>query len=98
MSGKNQATVNRLREERDWYADRLQEEATKHTRTKEELKEVRRRFENFLDSAGKTMFACPECGRGMNSREGCLHCKIRRLERENEDLRATVDGLNKGTL
>ena len=81
MSGKNAAEIAQLKSERDWYADRLQEEATKHTRTKEELKEARRKFENFLDSAGKTMYPCPECGRGMNSREGCLHCHVDRLKR-----------------
>ena len=80
MSGKNAAEIAQLREWMEWYAEKLQEEATKHTKTKEELKEVRRKFENFLDSTGKTMYPCPECGRGMNSREGCLHCKVRILE------------------
>ena len=91
MSGKNAAEIAQLREWMNWYADRLQEEATKHTRTKEELKEVRRKFDNFLDSAGKTMYPCPECERGMNSREGCLHCKIRKLEEENSALKVGIE-------
>lgn len=49
MSGKSAAEIAQLREWMNWYADRLQEEAAKHTRTKEELKEVRREMEKLSE-------------------------------------------------
>lgn len=116
MTGKQAATEAQLREWIIWYADHLQEEATKHTQTKEELKQVKqmmfrereakerlsgelkevredyddlkedyddlkRKFDNFVRDSGTTMYPCPECGRGMNSREGCLRCHVDRLKK-----------------
>jgi hypothetical protein len=65
---------------------------------REERNELRRRHNNFVRDCGTAMYPCPECGHGMSSRTGCLHCQKDKLRRERDEfLNALIDLLREAS-
>jgi hypothetical protein len=70
-----------------------EEENEEIERLQRERNELQKRLNNFVRDCGTTMSACPECGHGMSSRTGCLHCQRDKLRGERDELHKVVKEL-----
>lgn len=62
--------------------EKLQADLAAERQKVTELEAENKRLNQFVKSSGTTCFPCPECGRGMTSRDGCLWCKVQKAEAE----------------
>jgi hypothetical protein len=61
-------------------------------RAERERDDLQKRLNNFIRDCGTTMSACPECGHGMSSRSGCLHCQRDELWEALRQITLTTHG------
>ena len=61
--------LDSIRQERDWYANALQEEATKHTETKEILKNARIRRNTYREQRDQLILVAENVTEGHGNKE-----------------------------